>query len=283
VIPTLTGIHFLLTYACPAACDHCFLWGMPGRRGMTTAQVDTLLEQVASLGTVTAVCAEGGEAFLLPTVLRHFVRRAAKMGLQPSALTNAFWVSGPAQTRRRMTDLQEAGLTRIGISTDRWHRRTVPARRVDTLQEVCREIGLEAGRMETEPERVMHRGRAAVMLAPRRPLQPPHSLLQCPHENLAAPSRMHLDCYGRLHLCQGLQPGAGSLAEAIAGYVPGRHPIVSRLLAGGPWALAQAARERGFQPESGYADACHLCYRVREFLRPAYPDLLGPDEMYGGR
>jgi len=28
-------------------------------------------------------------------------------------------------------------------------------------------------------------------------------------------------------------------------------------------------------------DACHLCYRAREFLRPHFPELLGPDEMYG--
>ena len=52
-------------------------------------------------------------------------------------------------------------------------------------------------------------------------------------------------------------------------------------MSGGPYALAQYAAEHGFEIASGYADACHLCYRTREFLRPRLPDLLGPDEMYG--
>jgi hypothetical protein len=56
---------------------------------------------------------------------------------------------------------------------------------------------------------------------------------------------------------------------------------VSRLVNGGPYALAQYAAEHGFEIAPGYADACHLCYRTREFLRPRFPHLLGPDEMYG--
>lgn len=30
-----------------------------------------------------------------------------------------------------------------------------------------------------------------------------------------------------------------------------------------------------------YADACHLCYAARCLLRKKYPDVLGPDVMYG--
>jgi len=113
------------------------------------------------------------------------------------------------------------------------------------------------------------------------PAQPAESFITCPHEKLAAPSRVHLDCYGRLHLCQGLCVGAGGPAGAVADYDPARHPMVRRLLSGGPYALAQFAAERGFAIADGYVDACHLCYRAREFLRPHFPDLLGPDEMYG--
>ncbi len=80
---------------------------------------------------------------------------------------------------------------------------------------------------------------------------------------------------------QGLCVGAGGITEAWAGYDPATHPIVRLLLEGGPYALAQFAVERGFGLEAGYADACHLCYRAREYLRPQFPDLLGPDEMYG--
>jgi hypothetical protein len=113
------------------------------------------------------------------------------------------------------------------------------------------------------------------------PTRPPEEFGACPHEELGAPSRVHLDCYGRLHLCQGLTLGGGGPAEAVAAYDPQRHPIASQLLDGGPYALGLYAAERGFELAPGYVDACHLCYRAREFLRPHFPELLGPDEMYG--
>lgn len=149
------------------------------------------------------------------------------------------------------------------------------------LLDACAQAGLAATRMETAPEGVMLRGRAAELLAPSRPRKPPEELTRCPHEQLAAPSRIHLDCYGKLHLCQGLVVGKGGPASAVRDYDPSAHPVIRRLLDGGPYALARHAAEHGFEIESGYADACHLCYRARVFLRARYPDLLGPDEMYG--
>jgi len=248
---------------------------------MTAEQVDQFLEQIASLGIVTDVCGEGGESFTRYQVLLHFLRRATALGLSASALTNASWVTSRQQAEERIAELMAAGLTNLGISTDKWHQRYVPVERVDTLLEVCEAAGLGAARMETTPQSVMFRGRAAERLAPQMPTRPAEELTACPHEQLGAPSRIHLDCYGRLHLCQGLTLGGESIPEAVANHDPQRHPVVAMLLDGGPYALAQYAAEQGFEPAAGYVDACHLCYRAREFLRPKFPDLLGPDEMYG--
>jgi hypothetical protein len=33
--------------------------------------------------------------------------------------------------------------------------------------------------------------------------------------------------------------------------------------------------------ESGYVDACHLCYTARAALREQFPAELTPDQMYG--
>ena len=282
MIPSLTAIHFLISYGCSCECDHCFIWGSPSRHaGMTVAQVDGFLEQVARLGTVTGVCGEGGESFTRYPVLLHFLRRATALGLSASALTNAFWVTSRERVERRIAELMAAGLANLGVSTDEWHQRCVPVERVDTLLEVCAAAGLGASRMETKLEGVMFRGRAAERLAPQMPTRPPEEFATCPHEKLDAPSRIHLDCYGRLHLCQGLNVGAGTPAEAIAAYEPAQHPIVRLLLEGGPYALGRYAAGLGFEPAPGYVDACHLCYRAREFLRPRFPEVLGPEEMYG--
>jgi hypothetical protein len=282
MIPSLTGIHFLITYGCSAECDHCFIWGTPRKRsGMTAEQVDGFLDEVVALGTVTGVCAEGGEAFTRYHVVLHFLRAATARGLKASALTNASWVTSREQAQERVREMMGAGLTNLGISTDEWHQKRVPVEKVDLLLEVCKEAGLDASRMELKLEGVMFRGRAADLLAPHMPKRPPGEFAKCAHEQLDAPSRIHLDCYGRLHLCQGLCLGPGGPATAVAGYDAVKHPIVSILLQGGPHALAQFAAERGFETADGYADACHLCYRAREFLRPFFPELLGPDEMYG--
>jgi hypothetical protein len=282
MIPSLSGIHFLVTYGCSAECDHCFIWGTPRRQAhMALDCIDVFLDEAVALGTVTGVCAEGGESFLYYDAVLRLARGATARGLTPSALTNAFWATSREITERRVAELVEAGLKSLGVSTDEWHRQVVPAGQVDLLLAVCAAAGLAANRMETCLEGVMFRGRAAVRLAPGAPTRPADSFTTCPHEKLDAPSRLHLDCYGRLHVCQGLVLGAGSITEACAAYDPATHPIVSRLLNGGPYALARWAAERGYELQPGYADACHLCYSARAFLRPQFPDLLGPDEMYG--
>lgn len=282
MIPSLKSVHFLMSYGCPAECDHCFVWGSPRRQAsMSPSQVTGFLDEVVSLGTVTGVCAEGGESFTRYDMLLHFLREATRRGLEASALTNAFWVISREQAEKCVSELMGAGLTSLGVSTDEWHQKRIPVERADTLLEVCEAVGLSASRMETSLEGVMYRGRAAESLAAERPKRPAAEFTSCPHEQLGAPARVHVDCYGRVHLCQGLCVGAGGPAEACAAFDPGEHPIVRRLLEGGPHALGQFAAERGFEMEGGYVDACHLCYRARESLRSEYPELLGPDEMYG--
>ena len=282
MIRSLTSIHFLITYGCSAECDHCFVWGS-GRRqsSMTVPQVDQFLDQVVTLKTVTGVCAEGGESFACYDVLLHFLRTATERNISASALTNASWVGSRKEAETRVAELVAAGLTSLGVSTDEWHRKSIPVERVDTLLEVCAAAGLAANRMETRLEGVMFRGRAAERLAPSVPARAAREFTVCPHEKLDAPSRVHLDCYGRLHLCQGLCVGAGDPVDACAGYDPAAHPIIRLLLDGGPYALGRYAAGCGFDLAAEYVDACHLCYRAREFLRPYFPHLLGPDEMYG--
>jgi hypothetical protein len=210
----------------------------------------------------------------------HFLRAATERGIKAGALTNASWVRSQEHAKERLAELMDAGLSNLGVSTDEWHQKSVPVERVDTLLEVCDSVGLAAVRMEMSPESVMYRGRAAERLAASAPQRPASELTECPHEQLDAPGRVHLDCFGRVHLCQGLCL-AGRGPAACADYDPDSHPIVRELLDGGPYALGRFAEEHGFVMSDRYADACHLCYHARLFLRDIYPDLLGPDQMYG--
>ena len=283
----LTGIHCLMTYSCSAECDHCFVWCSPRQGGpITIAQIDRLLDELAAVPQVKSLCGEGGEPFLFLRELMHLVRQGTARGYEVSALTNAFWAVSDDAARRVLGPLRDAGLASLGISTDCWHARSVYPDRVDRALRVCEELGVKSSKMVTEADGVMFRGRAAARLSScAREMTDWRELNKCGKETLAEPGRVHLDHYGGLHLCQGLLMGdrAHGVARVIHGYDPSAHPVVRLLTDGGPRRLAEEAAGEGFEPRPAYAGGCHLCYEVRKFLRRRWPELLGPDEMYGGQ
>jgi hypothetical protein len=112
---------------------------------------------------------------------------------------------------------------------------------------------------------------------------------------------IHVDPYGNLQTCclivvgnigQGGAPGKGAalgegeapaeppLPEAMRRGFLGRSPVVDAVYHEGPVGLLRLAVERGYVPRSGYPQKCGLCWEVRKFLRPHFPDALGPDEVY---
>ena len=57
--------------------------------------------------------------------------------------------------------------------------------------------------------------------------------------------------------------------------------IVRMVCRGGPVALAEMARRRhNYVLPQKACTRCDFCYTVRKFLRPFYPDVLGPHEVY---
>jgi hypothetical protein len=127
----------------------------------------------------------------------------------------------------------------------------------------------------------MYRGRAAEKLAPHAPHHPWEIFVECPHEDLREPGRVHIDPLGHVQMCHGISLGnilRTSLTEMCETYNPDAHPVIGPLLAGGP---AELTRRYGVSPKEGYADACHLCYETRLALRERFPEILTPDQMYG--
>ena len=128
---------------------------------------------------------------------------------------------------------------------------------------------------------IMFQGRAAVKLVEGVSREPWDTFTRCPYERLDEPGRVHVDCYGYLHLCQGLIMGnlfERPLVDIVRSYNPQVHPVVGPLLEGGPAALVE---RYGLPHEATYVDACHLCYTARGMLRGRFPEPLGPGQMYG--
>jgi hypothetical protein len=128
---------------------------------------------------------------------------------------------------------------------------------------------------------IMFRGRAAAKLSPYANASDWQTFTTCPYEDLQEPSRLHVDAFGNLQVCQGICIGniwEHPLEELVRNYEPSRHPICGSLLSGGP---AELARDLGYTPPStGVADACHLCYFARKSCREKFPGILEPMQVY---
>ncbi len=295
----LTGLHLLLSYQCNFECDHCFVWGSPGQKGtLTLAQIRDIYRQALELGTVEWIYLEGGEPFLYYPILARAVREAADAGFLVGIVTNGYWAITLEDAAEWLRPL--AGfLNDLTVSTDLFHYDELLSPQARYALMAAEALGIPADLLicqvpegvATRPAQpkgepvesgsIMFRGRAAVKLVDGVDRKPWYTFTECPYERLGDPERVHVDCYGYLHLCQGLTMGnlfERPLVEVVESYDPQAHPVVGPLLAGGPVALVA---RYGLTHEAAYVDACHLCYTAREMLRERFPESLGPGQMYG--
>jgi len=299
---SLDSIHFLVTYRCTYACDHCFVWGAPEAEGtMTLAQLTSVIDQAAQCG-VGSVYFEGGEPTLAYPIVLAAARHARQRGLEWGMVSNCFWATSVEDARVWLEPLVELGISDLSLSSYAYFVENADEDHLRNAALAAHELGLPMGVLEVgaaacldvpglclgEVADIMCKGRAAVELAPGRASRPPQTLVACPFEDFADPGRAHLGCDGELQLCQGISAGnvfagggssGGSLAAVLDAYDPAARPVIREIVAGGPWGLAQA---NGYRPRRDlYADECHLCYEVRSALRERYPDVLSPAQCYG--
>jgi len=296
---SLTGLHLLLTYQCNYECDHCFVWGSPSQEGtMTLAQVRDIYRQAQALATVEWIYLEGGEPFLYYPIMVRAAQEAAEQSFHVGIVTNDYWataVEDAVEWLRPFVGIVDD----LTVSTDLFHYDEVMSAQARNALAAAEQLGIPVGTIICEePEGaagysaqargepvesgpIMFKGRAAVKLIEGVARRPWHEFNECPYETLDDPGRVHVDCYGNLHLCQGLTMGSmfeRPLVELVAEYNPQAHPIVGPLLAGGPAALV---KRYDLPHEEAYVDACHLCYEARVVLREQFPEYLGPGQMYG--
>jgi hypothetical protein len=298
----LTGIHFLVTYRCIYACDHCFVFGGPDAEGtLTLARLREVIDQTADVPSIDTVYFEGGEPTLHWPIVLEAVRHARERGLDVGVVTNCHWAESVEDAKVWLAPLKELGIADLSLSSYAYFAEDqgLEERLLGHAAQAAVELDLPMGLLEVGAEAVldvcgvqtgdvgeiMYKGRAAVELAPERARlhgRPPDAFNECPHEDFLAPGRVHLGADGALQLCQGV--GAGDvwrdgLAAVVERYDPHELPVVRELLRGGPFELARAC---GVEPaRERYADACHLCFETRLALRERFPDVLTPAVCYG--
>ncbi len=105
-----------ITRRCNLACEHCYLDADTLKNGsaneLSVAEVNQILDQLASRSTQTMVVLTGGEP-LARTDLEEMLAHGSALGLAMVVGTN-----GTLLTARRVSRLKEAGVLGVGISVD---------------------------------------------------------------------------------------------------------------------------------------------------------------------
>jgi radical SAM family protein len=140
----LTTVGLVVTFRCPIACEHCALGAGPHRtEQMTVPEALGWVDQIAGYrgGHVRALAITGGEPFCVPQLLDAVSNAAARSGLVPTVVTNAFWAESEA--RAESTLRRFPAIRAIGFSTDVHHLPFVPLVKVRHAVRAAKRLGLE--------------------------------------------------------------------------------------------------------------------------------------------
>jgi hypothetical protein len=298
----ITQIHFLLTYMCTLACEHCFVCSSPSAEGtFSPSRIAAVLDQTDRLGTVDTVYFEGGEPFLFYPVLLDGIRQARERGYAAGIVTNGYFATSDENARVFLEPFRDSRLADLSISDDIFHYENREENAARRAFRAAQDMGLPAAILALNPGgsgpemkgspreekkgvitggSIMFRGRAAAKLSRYAEGRDWKEFTTCPYEDLRNPSRLHVDAYGNLQICQGISIGniwKRPLDELVRNYTPSGHPVCGPLVEGGP---AQLARELGYTPPGCVADACHLCWLARKSCRERFPGILEPAQVY---
>jgi len=294
----LTGLHLLLTYQCIYECDHCFLWGSPRQQGsMSLETIHKILHQAKTVKSINNIYFEGGEPFLYYPILLKGIKEAVNNGYKVGIVSNGYWATSEKDALEWLIPFK--GLIQdLSISCDSYHGEGINGRNIQFIKEAGKKLNIslgfisiaqpeemnlffESGKFPEGKGEIMYRGRASKKLIDKARLYPWSKFTECPYEDLKNPGRVHVDPMGNLHLCQGMIIGNlfnKPLKEVLNDFSPESNPVIGPLLRGGPAGLCE---EYQFPHVENYADACHLCYETRVFLRLKFPEILTPDQAYG--
>jgi len=313
-IPFLT---FLISYKCTNECKHCALHGSPNQDdiSMELKDVKRYLEDVTANYIVDEVGFFGGEPLLNLDLLVSLIEEVKRYDIPNIGLpTNGYWGKNDTTAKKYALKLKEAGLNTIGFSIDTFHQEFIPLDVVKRAIKAAHEVGIERIYSITQnlgPENINNlfneqnkkiteviskefefcqiinselqvRGRAAKQLTKY------YSMNTIPSDKcliFKTPMFM-IDPNGWVfhQLCHGICIGnakKNSLSKIIMDFNYRTHPIIGKLVAkGGTNNLLEIAIEKGYEPQNGYADKCHVCSLARNFLRPFYPNILEPSNIY---
>jgi MoaA/NifB/PqqE/SkfB family radical SAM enzyme len=265
---------------------------------MNISDIRRIVNEAERAGHIEWIYFEGGEPFLYYPIMLWGLRAAKNRGFKRGIVTNAYWATSVEDAQEWLLPIAQIGVSDLSISDDVYHYGEAEENLAKYAYEAAKDLGLPVGRITIEATekyvkevrwkgkpvvegRVLFKGRAVEKLVEGLPTKPWTEFDKCLDEDFSNQSRVHIDPFGYVHVCQGITIGnirQTPLSELLADFDSDEHPICSPILEGGP---AELVREYDVEHEADYVDECHLCYAARLRLRNRFPDVLAPDQMYG--
>lgn len=136
-------VTLLLTWQCPAQCDHCVFESGPRRREvLNLGLAERMLTAAARQERPPVVSFSGGEPFLEFETMLRLVALAHSLGCPAEVVTSCAWATTDAVARERLEALAAKSLQTVCVSWDRFHAPYVRAQRVSSVIRAARELGL---------------------------------------------------------------------------------------------------------------------------------------------
>lgn len=141
IVPDKIG--FVLTDKCTAKCDMCCFNCSPDNNSFQSLdRIKELISEAAERKSIGTVGFSGGEPFLAYNDLVEAVKFAHKFGMRVICTTNGFWGTDKKGALIKLTELKNAGLSKLSLSCDLFHQKYVDINALENILTLCNELDI---------------------------------------------------------------------------------------------------------------------------------------------
>jgi hypothetical protein len=139
----ITCVSIMLTERCNANCAHCIVDSGPAARGDFNSHWFTDIVCAMAKHGISTLGISGGEPLLLFRETLSLARLAKKHGIRSVLATNAFWGNRMKNAATVATQIGNAGIAKVIVSSDQYHEPFVPIPFVANAVRALSECGIE--------------------------------------------------------------------------------------------------------------------------------------------